>query len=234
MNTSLQIVMTVMLLSHCAFVSADSSVCYGSTSKGSVKHAVALPKKGDNFISYTVDLELSGRTFVHNVVKDIVIHSYKALAKSHPDKVFKYAETGLKNGGLFWPHKTHQNGLSVDFMVPVINGNGQSVHLLTDASNRFGYDIEFDEKGEFDNLKIDLEALAAHLVELDKQAKAQGYALWRVIFDPKLQPLLLKTQQGDYIKNNIKLSTKQSWVRHDEHYHVDFDVPCKQLKRASR
>ncbi|MDH5765520.1 MAG: replication initiation protein, partial [Gammaproteobacteria bacterium] len=28
-------------------------------------------------------------------------------------------------------------------------------------------------------------------------------------------------------KKNIQFSTKRSWVRHDEHYHVDFSIPCK-------
>nr|WP_246172775.1 penicillin-insensitive murein endopeptidase [Marinicella rhabdoformis] len=220
-----------MVLSYSVCALAESSECYGTTSNGRIENAVPLPEKGGNFISYTTDLELSGRTFVHDAVKEIVVQSYKTLDESHPEKVFKYAETGSKNGGLFWPHKTHQNGLSVDFMVPVLNKKGQSVHLKTDAANRFGYDIEFDEAGVWGNLQIDFEALAAHLVALDQQTKNQGYGLWRVIFDPELQPLLLKTKQGDYIRENIKLSSKRSWVRHDEHYHVDFDIPCKPLAK---
>ena len=46
-----------------------------------------------------------------------------------PDTVYKYTETGFENGGKFRPHKTHQNGLSVDFMTPVKNKNNESVHL---------------------------------------------------------------------------------------------------------
>jgi len=25
----------------------------------------------------------------------------------------------------------------------------------------------------------------------------------------------------------VRFSTRRSWVRHDEHYHVDFDIPCE-------
>jgi penicillin-insensitive murein endopeptidase len=141
--------------------------------------------------------------------------------------VFKYAETGRKRGGVFKPHKTHQNGLSVDFMTPVVNQNGQSVHLPTHALNRLGYDIEFDSNNEFKGLQIDYTAMAAHIVALHQQAVARGHDLWRVIFAPELQAPLYDTKYGDYLRRHIQFSTKRSWVRHDEHYHVDFAVQCK-------
>ena len=49
-----------------------------------------------------------------------------------------------------------------------------------------------------------------------KQAKALAYDLWRVIFDPGLQPNLFRTQYGAYLKNNTQFSTRRSWVRHDD------------------
>ena len=76
---------------------------------------------------------------------------------------------------------------------------------------------------------IDYEALGAHIVALHKAAITRNIKIWRVIFDPQLQPQLLKTQYGAYIKKHITLSSKRSWVRHDEHYHVDFIVKCKPL-----
>ncbi|NVK89265.1 MAG: penicillin-insensitive murein endopeptidase [Gammaproteobacteria bacterium] len=206
-----------------------TSQCYGSTSKGRVEDAVQLPARGENFIQYSRIARVAGRTYVHSVVRDIVVASYADLARSHPDKVFKYAETGFANGGQFKPHKTHQNGLSIDFMTPMIDQAKQSVHLPTHFANRFGYDIELSANGEYQGLTIDYEALAAHIVALHRQARAKGYDLWRVIFAPKLQPPLFKTQYGDYLKQHIQFSQKPSWVRHDEHYHVDFKIPCKPL-----
>ncbi|MDX1488081.1 MAG: hypothetical protein R3268_07770, partial [Acidiferrobacterales bacterium] len=58
---------------------------------------------------------------------------------------------------------------------------------------------------------------------------AHGAELWRVIFDPKLQPYLMRTKYGEYLRKHVRFSKKQSWVRHDEHYHVDFDVPCTEM-----
>lgn len=186
-----------------------------------------LPPKGKNFVGYSAIARLAGRTYVHSTVRNIIINSYKNLEKEQPGKVFKYAETGFKKGGEFKPHKTHRNGLSVDFMTPVINTKGESVHLPTNPLNKFGYNIEFDENGKYGEFSIDYEALAAHVVALHREAKSQGYDLWRVIFDPKLQPDLFRTKYTKYLEKNINFSKKRSWVRHDEHYHVDFEIPCK-------
>ena len=51
-----------------------------------------------------------------------------------------------------------------------------------------------------------------------------------MIFDPRLQPLLFKTKYGKKLKGKLKFNTKQAWVRHDEHIHVDFALPCKKMK----
>jgi penicillin-insensitive murein endopeptidase len=157
-----------------------------------------------------------------------MLAAYKDLEKDQPTKVYKYAETGFEEGGQFKPHKTHRNGLSVDFMTPVIDESNVSVHLPTHLLNKFGYDIEFDKRDEYDGMRIDYEAIAAHIVALHKQAKLKGYDLWRVIFAPELQASLYVASYGPYLKKHITFSQKRSWVRHDEHYHVDFAIPCSE------
>lgn len=206
---------------------SETSVCYGTTSNGRLENGVQLPDNGNNFEGYSSLAKLAGRTYVHSSVKDIIVNAYEKLEKTEQGKVYKYAETGFKEGGKFKPHKTHKNGLSVDFMTPVINAEGASVHLPTHPFNKFGYDIEFDHKGQYESLSIDYVALSAHIVALHKESKALGFDIWRVIFDPALQPNLFKTKYGEYLRNNIQFSKKPSWVRHDEHYHVDFSIPCK-------
>ncbi len=215
----------------CALLSfqanANVSTCFGTTSKGYLENGIKLPSKGNNFESYSTLGNLLGRTYVHSAVHTIIINAFQRLEDEHPDKVFKYAETGFEQGGPFRPHRTHQNGLSVDFMSPINNQKGISVHLPTNPMNKWGYNIEFDEDGKFEEYSIDFEALAAHIVALHKESKKLGYDLWRVIFDPKFQPKLFTTQHADYLRTHVQFSKKASWVRHDEHYHVDFEVPCK-------
>ena len=227
-----QITMKLFLISLLIYSTgafSEQSTCFGTTANGRLESGQQLPFDGANFESYSFVAQTAGRTYVHSVVASIIVNSYQALELEQPDKVFKYAETGFKEGGKFWPHKTHQNGLSVDFMTPVKNSEGVSVHLPTSPFNKFGYNIEFNKAGVYEDLSIDYEAMAAHIVTLHKEAKSQGYDLWRVIFDPQLQAGLFKTQYSDYLKANIQFSKKRSWVRHDEHYHVDFLIPCEKL-----
>ena len=214
-----------MIFSNAVF--AESSTCYGTTSNGRLENGVQLPSAGDNFISYSSLAGIAGRTYVHSAVKGIILDAYSALSASMPEKVFKFAETGFRQGGEFRPHKTHQNGLSVDFMTPMISDAGASTHLPSHPLNKFGYDIELGPDGRYKNLRIDYDAMAAHIAELDRAAKKSGHKIWRVIFDPELQPGLFDTSYGNYLKENIRFSGKRSWVRHDEHYHVDFEIPCK-------
>jgi len=225
----MRFVFLLLFLVGSGVAKAGVSTCYGTTSDGRLEDGVRLPSSGPNFVSYGTIPELAGRTYVHDKVRDVVVAAYRWLETEQPGKVYKYAETGFEEGGRFKPHKTHRNGLSVDFMVPVLDEQGRSVHLPTHPLNRYGYSIEFDSEGRYDGFRIDYEALAAHLVALHRTAEAQGVGIRRVIFDPALQQGLYQTRYGDYIRKHIQIPNKRSWVRHDEHYHVDFIVDCRPM-----
>lgn len=205
----------------------DDSQCYGTVSNGSISESVQLPVSGENFESYSRVAHMMGRTYVHSTVHRIILDAYESLVETHPDKKFKYAETGFKHGGEMYPHRTHQNGLSVDFMVPVLNEKDESDYFPSNPFNRFGYDVEFDERGHYENLRIDFEAMGAHIVALHNAALEQGINIKKVILDPELQPYLFATSWGEYLKSQVTFSKNRVWVRHDEHYHIDFELPCR-------
>ena len=209
--------------------SAADSICFGTISNGRLENGVQLPKEGKNFTPYSALGVTLGRTYVHSKVAEIVVAAYRGLEQSAPKKVFVYGETGWSAGGRIKPHRTHKNGLSVDFMVPIVDVSGSSVPLPAGASNKFGYDIEFDANGKYDGYAIDFEAIAEHLYQLNIASKTRGAGIARVIFDPPYLPKILATKHGQYLKSNINFMKGSAWVRHDEHYHVDFAVPCKPL-----
>jgi len=211
-------------------VYATGSTCFGTVSNGHLDSGVQLPRSGSNFSTYSTLGATLGRNYVHSKVAKIISNSYQALQKEAPNKVFVYGETGWAKGGRIRPHKTHRNGLSVDFMVPVIDATGQSVPLPTSITNKFGYGIDFDQNAKFEGYSIDFESIAEHLYQLDKAAKAAGYGIALVIFDPPYLPELLATQKGGYLKSKIKFMKGKAWIRHDEHYHVDFAIPCEPIK----
>lgn len=222
---------TALALCLTCSASAAESTCYGTFAKGRLENGVKLPESGKNFSTYSSAGAMLGRTYVHSKVAEILLAAYTALQESSLGKVFVYGETGWEKGGRIRPHRTHQNGLSVDFMVPVVDASGKSVPLPTSFGNKYGYDIDFDANGQYKDLTIDFEALAEHLYQLDLAAKAKGAGIALVIFDPPYLLKLFATQRGKYLKENLKFMAGKAWVRHDEHYHVDFSLPCQPINK---
>lgn len=203
------------------------SLCHGTVAQGRLTHGVRLPPSGPNFTAYSALGVALGRTHVHGGVAQIVLQAYRALAHSAPGVMFVYGETGWARGGRFWPHRTHQNGLSVDFMVPVRSLRGESLVLPAWAGNGFGYGMDFDAQARHGRLGIDFEAVAEHLYQLDRAARAQGAGLARVIFDTDYLPQLWATRRGAYLRAHLPFMRGRPWVRHDDHYHVDFALACR-------
>lgn len=209
-----------------AGASGAESQCYGTVGHGRIEHSVSLPPSGPHFEAYSTEAVAAGRAHVHSRVSEVVQAAYAAAASAQPGVTYVYGETGLAKGGRFAPHHTHQNGLSVDFMVPVRDATGQPATLPRNGANRFGYDIEFDAQGRWRDYRIDFPALAEHLAQLHQAAQARGVGLALVIFDKPFLPQLLATPRGAYLRQHLNFMKGQPWVRHDEHYHVDFAVPC--------
>ncbi|MGL1409600.1 penicillin-insensitive murein endopeptidase, partial [Vibrio parahaemolyticus] len=84
---------------------------------------------GPNFTPYSRLGVALGRTHVHAQVAEIVADAYASLARRTPEIRYVYGESGWPSGGRFRPHRSHQNGLSVDFFVPVRDADGRSVAL---------------------------------------------------------------------------------------------------------
>jgi penicillin-insensitive murein endopeptidase len=188
-----------------------ASTCYGSTSNGRLEDGRQLPARGANYEAYSELGVKLGRTWLHADVAGAVTQAYAALERAAPGKRFVYGETGFANGGRIRPHRTHQRGTSADFMVPVVDAAGNSVPLPSSLGNKYGYATEFDADGKAGGVRIDFEA----------------------IFDPVLMPRLFRTARGKLLERTLPFMKGKAWIRHDEHYHVDFAVRCKPMS-ASR
>ena len=212
-------------------VSASSttadSVCYGTSGNGRLEGGVQIPTSGPNFAPYSSLGVRLGRTYVHSKVAVTVAAAYKTLEASAPNKTYVYGESGWREGGRIRPHRTHQNGLAVDFMVPVMDKSGKSVPLPTGVTNKFGYAIEFDAQARYQDLSIDFEAITEHLYALFQATRENGIGISRVIFEKAYIPRLYTTRRGAFVKDSVPFMQEEPWIRHDEHYHVDFAIPCK-------
>ncbi|MBA4369156.1 MAG: replication initiation protein [Desulfobacterium sp.] len=222
------LILTLIIFFGCqlAYAEKKSSTCYGTTKDGRLENGWQLPSSGKNFEAYSSLGVILGRNYVHSKVYEVVVAAYKTLESSAPEKVFVYGESGFKEGGRFRPHKTHANGLSVDFFVPVVNQAGGSVKLPISPLNKFGYSIEFNQNAQYNDLALDFEAMAKHLLAIKQAADAHSVGIGVVIFDNSFQEKLFATPTGKKLPELMRFSVKQPWVRHDEHYHIDFEVKC--------
>ena len=195
----------------------------GSVANGSLENGKRLPTSGPNFVSYSRLGALLGRNSVHSSVRDVVLDAYGTLAISAPEWVFTYGESGWPSGGTFRPHRSHENGLSVDFMMPLRSTSSeQPVPFPSSLLNKVGYGLEFDRTGVYADYKIDFEIIARHLAALDAAARHHGLVITKVIITPEYLPLLWATPTGATLKHKLPFMQKPVWIRHDEHYHVDF------------
>lgn len=205
-----------------AFESAHPSRSIGTPAEGALEFGKRLPSRGPNFRAYSDVGALIGRNAVHGRVRDTVLEAYARLATDIPDAAFVYGETGWPSGGSFKPHRTHENGMAVDFFVPVRDSHGHAHRVPTHAFNRYGYDLEFDADGRMQDYRIDFEAMAAHLRALQDAARRNGLDVQVVIFDKTLRRALFASEGGRELEQSLRFSRREPWVRHDEHYHVVF------------
>lgn len=203
----------------------------GSRVNGYLVNGKRLPTNGDNFETFSRFASSFGRTCVYDGVRDVMLDAYAAVYEKNPRYVFIYGETGWCDGGGFWPHRTHQHGLSVDFMVPVTQSE-RVVKTPATLFDGFGYYNEFEDDGTMGEYAIDYEAVALHLVELRNAASDHGLKIERVIFDEPFREALFKTKRGRKLRKQITWVERPVWVRHDDHYHVDFAIDPKKRERV--
>lgn len=207
----------------------QASISNGTVSNGSLKNGRIFPFQGPNFIYFDSTSYLEKHAFTHEKVNRAVLETYRQFETILPSFEFGLMECSNESGGKIWPHRTHQNGLSVDFMSPLLK-NGIS---CTDF-NRMGlphYLMDFDENGiytEDSSYSIDFNRMAQHLLVLHEEAKKQGLQIEKVILKIGLKDNLFATEYGKKLRTSgIYFATNLSELidsLHDDHYHVDFKI----------
>ncbi|MFN0063302.1 MAG: penicillin-insensitive murein endopeptidase [Myxococcaceae bacterium] len=204
----------------------EDAISFGAGGCGKLQGGVALPCSGPNFEAFSSAACAMGRNYLHPLVQQTVIDAFTALEAKLSKRTWQYGEMGKESGGSLWPHKTHQNGLSADFFMPVVNKRGEPDKVSISPLNKFGYGLEFDKRGTLDELRIDWKAIADHLLALVEVGRAHGVRIERIIVTPAFHESLF--QNAPALKQLDPLfMKKEAWVRHDEHYHVDFGIPEK-------
>lgn len=200
----------------------------GRVSKGSLINGKLMPYKGENFSYFDDESYLAGRAFTSESVKKSVLNSYDKMHTTLPERHFYLMELSNEEGGKIFPHRTHQNGLSVDFMMPMLKNNQPYYGLDTLGKNH--YLLSFNENGEYSEdkeVKVDFDLIALHILELNKTAKEQGLKISKVIIKIEYKDDLFNTPNGKKLKDSgiyiVKGLTPLINHLHDDHYHIDFE-----------
>ncbi|MBL8018504.1 MAG: penicillin-insensitive murein endopeptidase [Leptospirales bacterium] len=227
------LLLAIVIVSGCLFLQRqgvfdftgdEPSLSIGSSVSGSLKNGKSLPCYGNNFRSYHSLGCLLRRNSVHSAILEIILETYAEIERVRPELRYVYGETGWPRGGRFRPHKSHQNGLCVDFFVPVRSSTGVT-DLDTSLLTKFGYGIEFDSLGKLKENEIDWESMILHIHTLQSVANRRGVTIKFAIFDNELQKSLARLPRGAQLLGSVRFSRLASWVRHDEHYHIEFELP---------
>jgi penicillin-insensitive murein DD-endopeptidase len=204
------------------------SICTGTEAGGTLTHAKLIPFSGTNYRYFDAESYLQGHAFMSDKMANTLLASYKELEALAPGRIFSYMESGLQNGGPIPGHRTHQNGRSVDLMVPLMKDSVPYYSL--DSIGGWHYTLDFDDKGRYSRdstVAIDFNLLAMQVLSLDRQARKNGLHVKKVILKLELKDDFYSTPQGKKVKSkgiylamNLPPATNK---QHDDHFHVDFE-----------
>lgn len=208
---------------------SSKSESLGTVSKGSLKNGKLLPFEGENFHYFDTVSYLAGRAFLNDQLLASVLEYYSELAYTYPNRHFCIMECSNKHGGEIAPHRTHQNGLSIDFMIPLAKQN-QPYYAL-DSLGKNHYLLNFNNSGQYDkdtSVSIDFDLVAAQILTLDKVARLHGLKISKVIIKTEFKDELFATENGNRLKNSniylVQSLTPLINSLHDDHFHVDFEL----------
>lgn len=206
----------------------EPSKALGTVSSGSLVNGCLMPFSGKNFTYFDTTSYLSGRAFSSDVVVQAVVDGYRALETKAPLRHFYVMECSNKNGGKLFPHRTHQNGLSVDFMMPKLKNCAPYTAL--DKIGAEHYWLIFDDNGLYDkdpSISIDFNLVAQHILLLQKAAQNNKLRIKKVIIKVEFKDELFATHYGKQLKQSgiyiVKALSPMINALHDEHFHIDFE-----------
>jgi penicillin-insensitive murein DD-endopeptidase len=201
----------------------------GDFAHGKLENAYLFPFSGNNYSYFSIfSYYIMDNAYMHSKMYNTIQSSYKTCEETCEGIKFKTMECANKEGGKMAIHRTHQLGLSADFMVVKKNKAGNQSRFL-DYFGMAHYLHGFDSNGShqvFKNTQIDFETCAKHILALDDAAKKNGLKLSKVILKLDLHDNLFATPSGKEIKRRDIYFAQ--WMPtfidnlHDDHYHVDF------------
>ncbi|MGB0431681.1 MAG: penicillin-insensitive murein endopeptidase [Bacteroidia bacterium] len=206
------------------FDNNQPSISYGKSSNGSIEFAKRLPYKSDGYVTYSFTGYLAGRTFVHEKLKLAVLEAFELLSEKYNERQFVIGDCGLKEGGpMSFVGKEKQNGLEMDFMLPIVNLDG-SAYQKQNITNYWNYDLDFDETGRLGGMEVDYGTLATMLATLQSTAIKHGLTIKKIEMHPDIKRGLLGKDLKSLIKNILGGGVKNDIKSAPAYFSVVFEI----------
>ena len=204
------------------------SKAVGSVRNGKLINGYLLPYSGNNFGYFSLfSYYILNNAYVHSAVYNTVLAAYKQCEQTCPGTQFKIMEAANRDGGKIPLHRTHQNGMGIDFMIPKVAG-GQQRHAW-DRIGIWHYALEFDNQGKLlldSDTQLDFNTMAKHLLALDDAAQKHGLRIRKVLLKSELLDDFFDSEFGNQVQQRgiYFVPRMYGWINrvHDDHYHVDF------------
>jgi penicillin-insensitive murein endopeptidase len=209
---------------------SGASESLGSVRHGKLKNGWLVPFHGNNFQYFSrFSYYILNCGYVNDRVYQTIIEAYHACESTCAEQKFWLMECTRKHGGRMLLHWTHQNGTSVDFMVPT--KRGQKRDVLSDHIGLFHYLLPFNERGQFKlspKTEIDFVTMGIHILALDDACRKNGLRIRKILFNTNMLDELLNTPAGREIQERDIFIPRRlnDFINkyHDDHYHVDFEI----------
>jgi len=204
------------------FDSNEPSISYGSSNKGSIENARRLPYKHKGYSTYSYLGYLAGRTYVHENVKNTLLEAFENLHEKYQDWDFVIGDASYKEGGPMAFQEEKQNGLEVDFLLPLVeNGIPYSKQRIT---NYWNYSMEFDEFGRLDGMEVDYSVLAGMLVAIQEAGANYQLTIKKIEMHPEIKRGLLGKNLASLLKNILGGSVRKDGKASPAYFTITFDM----------
>lgn len=228
---ALVVVLGVLSIPEMVHENTGTSVSHGSVRNGKLENGWLVPFRGNNFQYFSrFSYYILNCGYVNDKVYQTITQAYQSCEATCPGSTFRLMECTRKKGGRMLLHWTHQNGTSVDFMVP--KKRGQKRNVLSSDFGLFHYLLKFNSSGRLTispghKTEIDFETMGRHILALDDAARDNGLRIRKLLFNTHLLDKLFATPAGQEILQRDIFIPKRlnDFVNrfHDDHYHVDFE-----------
>lgn len=212
------------------YKNSGDSYSVGTPGSGSLENAYLIEYKTNNSRYFSpISYYLFGNGYVNSRLYNTLIQSYKECEETCPNVDFRIMECSNRKGGDMMLHRTHRNGLSVDFMVPKHKKGIQN--KFYDRLGLWHYLLQFDSSGKLKinkRIEIDFESIGRHIIALDNASRKNNLRVSKVILKIDLKDDFYKTKAGQEIKRRgiyfARNLPQTIDMMHDDHYHIDFKL----------